>query len=241
MSKQTALCKVHESLEGWEGDPPEHQTEVWDEIDSRPARLRYFLATRPSQLFIHFTAKALRRRLKKDPTAHKSIDGLKAKTLAKLRKESVLEPALNGIATWPSLKSESGDEWKHAKKPEPTGSRPLELFLSQVLLELDEAIKESKPSSEIPADISTIAYRKVKDEWVSWGVWKDDWETVPGLTWRHEGKLHSFMKDTNWNRQIFSIEVPQGIGPSEEEADSTIKLPRQQIRRLKWEEEMYQY
>ncbi|KAI1259900.1 hypothetical protein F5Y18DRAFT_432872 [Xylariaceae sp. FL1019] len=246
--------------EGWEGDPPEHETETWNERDSRDARAAYFLATRPSQIFIHYVAKDLRDKVKADPSLPQLIKDIDAKTLSRMRKTSVLnvqnswnergiwnkswndgffKSALKGLAIYP-LATNSADEWKPAKGSRRKASRPLEMFLAQLKHELSLNSHDGSGVHE-QKNISTIICNRIKRQWKAWGIWEDEWGDLPGLKWRHQYNLWGFLKETNWVRQIDLIPVPEGIGPSRESFNRTVCGPEDHIQCLLEQEETYQY
>ncbi|KAI0143825.1 hypothetical protein GGR57DRAFT_518134 [Xylariaceae sp. FL1272] len=231
-------------------DGPEFRIAIGEEVASRPARSWYFWGTRPSQVFIHYAAKHLRQKL--------AIEEVEARTLAKLRTASVLavkqqwvqkgiwdkswdklllKPALKGFAA-PSDGEDEWDEWKHVNDAQSTESRPLDMFLSQIIHEVREAQSGGETDShELPSNMCTSIYDKVKKEWITWGIWTDEWEVLPGLKWRHEGSLRAFMMETNWYRQIRSIPVPPGMGRSPEEMGMCIRPERFK----KTADEVYRY
>ncbi|KAI0143826.1 hypothetical protein GGR57DRAFT_518136 [Xylariaceae sp. FL1272] len=245
---------------GWQGDPPEHKTEAWKETESRAARAEYFLATRPSQIFIHYVAKDLRNKIKAVPGLPQSIEDIDAETLSSMRGKSVLEvaqtwrdrgiwnkswddvfltPALKGFVVRPSPTS-STDEWKPVNNAQKRYSRPLDMFLSQLEHELflDSHVI---PDLQDQKNISTITCSKIRNEWKAWGIWDDGWGDLPGLKWRHQHDLWAFMRETNWVRQIDLIPVPEDIGPSRKELKKTVITPEDRVERLMGQEEMYQY
>ncbi|KAI1259898.1 hypothetical protein F5Y18DRAFT_432870 [Xylariaceae sp. FL1019] len=213
----------------------EYDIDYQAEARSKPARIRYFWATRPSQIFIHHAAKHLRERLSDQSEESQSVKELETSTLSKLRKVSVLavkrqwvkdgiwdkawddmllQPAFQGFAA-PSEPKGTWDEWRHVKDARCTGSRPLDMFLSQLTHELRKAqIESESDSTGAPQDISSVIYNRIKNEWIAWGIWTNEWGVLPGLKWRHESSFGDFMKGSNWRTPIRSIPVPPGMRPS---------------------------
>ncbi|VUC36971.1 unnamed protein product [Clonostachys rosea] len=99
--------------------------------------------------------------------------------------------------------SKPTENHKNAPWPETrtdfTPSRPLFQFLYQVNKEYEwfddchKAGMEGFPSPNSD-DINTQAYDSVKKRWNNWGVWKSEWGTLPGMSWKHETPLAQFLE-----------------------------------------------
>ena len=66
-------------------------------------------------------------------------------------------------------------------------SRPCYQFVYQ-LCEERQWIKMglSNAIQGADVDIDTRAYESVKSRWIRDGIWEDDWNLIPGVSWRHE-------------------------------------------------------
>ncbi|CEJ62750.1 hypothetical protein PMG11_11241 [Penicillium brasilianum] len=108
----------------------------------------------------------------------------------------------------------TGKSIRHAAERRPTGirngdaSRPFFRFIYQISTERVRIQSETAGGSlSTSPDINTRAYEKVKQAWVTRGIWDSEWGTLPGMIWKHE-------------RPIFPSEdgFPSNQGPSDDSA-----------------------
>lgn len=67
-------------------------------------------------------------------------------------------------------------------------SRPISQFVYQMFKEsakeqLNTGILIYRPHT------NSEAYHKVKSRWIEWGIWDEEWEILPGMSWKHEHPL----------------------------------------------------
>lgn len=87
------------------------------------------------------------------------------------------------------------------RKRDRDASRPFGQFNYQVSRESERL--EAKLASVVLAnlDINTVAYQNVKQLWIRWDIWDDEWGILPGASWKHERPLIFPPAGTSQDRQ----------------------------------------
>ncbi|KAJ5751399.1 uncharacterized protein N7511_008364 [Penicillium nucicola] len=88
-------------------------------------------------------------------------------------------------------------ERRARQKHKNEASRPFHQFIYQISKEREQ-LQNGSPDDTVlvssPLDINTNAYNNVKRTWVKRGIWNEKWGILPGMLWKHEGRLQ--MPDT---------------------------------------------
>ncbi|KAI1391665.1 uncharacterized protein F4822DRAFT_397419 [Hypoxylon trugodes] len=84
------------------------------------------------------------------------------------------------------------------RKFERDASRPFHQFiyhLGKAREEIESEIKAGDDDVNVPNDIGTMAYERVKNQWAENSIWDTNWGMFPGMSWKHERPIEEFLDD----------------------------------------------